>query len=236
MKGAPWLGLLLMTAGCWQPRYFEPRENLSGSSPAGRPAAVYPVGQSGDDTRSGQLRVWSDGARARYTDAGEEVVDLHVGVELENNGAAPLELELGSLRLEQLRLSGQPSAALPPAAVEGSPRAEAGETARVDVVFRPPARYPRDVDSFGVRLSVRGGGDVLLRQLTPFAPAPPPGFYGPGYGAWGAGYGGAAVWGGPPWGGAYGWGRPWGYGPGPWGWGGGWGPGWGPGWGGPGCR
>lgn len=226
MRGGTWALLLFVAAGCWQPRYFEPRENLTGRSPDGRRAAVYVLEDVGGLRAAGEVRVWSDGARARYAEHGQEVVDLHVGIELENNGAAQLELDLAALQLEQLYVDGQPGPPLPPAEVDGSPRAAPGATARVDVVFRPPTTYPRAVDSFGVRFSVRDDAGVRLGQMTPFAPAPPPGVYG----GWGGAYGPGGPWGYGP--GVYGpWGYgAWSYGPGgPWGWAGG-------GWVGPVCR
>ncbi len=234
MRAALWVFALFVAAGCWQPRYFEPREHLTGASPDGLPAAVYPVAEGGGLARHGEVRVWSDGARARDAADGEEVVDLHVGIELENNGEGALDLDVASLQVEQLFVGGQPSPPLRPASVQGEARAAPGATARLDVLFRPPTSAPRDVDSFGLRFAVRDGAAVVLAEMTPFAPARPVAFYGGPYGGWGSAYGGGALhwgWGVPVWGGAP-WPGAWGYGPGPWGWSGAWAPGWG----GPGCR
>ncbi len=200
--------VLLAAVGCWQPRYFEPRENLTGLSPDGRAAAVYQVARGGAERVRGELRVWSDGAVARYAEDSEEVVDLHVAFELENNGEGPLELDLDGLRLEELVLDGAPSPELGPSSVAGSGRAEPGSTSRVDVVFRPPTTYPSDVEAFGVRFSVRDGFGGAVGQKTPFAPARA------------VPYGGL-YWGGGSWAGGF------------WGPYGGWSAGWGPGWGGP---
>jgi len=197
MRAALWVFALFVAAGCWQPRYFEPREHLTGASPDGLPAAVYPVAEGGGLARHGEVRVWSDGARARDAADGEEVVDLHVGIELENNGEGALDLDVASLQVEQLFVGGQPSPPLRPASVQGEARAAPGATARLDVLFRPPTSAPRDVDSFGLRFAVRDGA---LH--------------------WGWG---GPVWGGAPWPGAWGYGP----GPGPWGWSGAWAPGWG---------
>lgn len=232
MRSAPWVLALFVAAGCWQPRYFEPREHLTGASPDGLPAAVYPVAGDGRAVR-GELRVWSGGARARYAADGEEVVDLHVGIELENNGEGALDLDVASLQVEQLSVGGQPSPPLRPASVQGEARAAPGATTRLDVLFRPPTTVPREVDAFGLRFAVRDGAAVVLTERTPFAPARPPAFYGGPYGGWGSAYGGGGLywgWGGPAWGGAPWRGGAWGYGP--WGWSGAWAPGWG----GPACR
>lgn len=212
MRGLLWLPLLALTAGCWQPRYFAPRENLTGSSPEGRGAAVYQVERDDDERTRGEVRIWSDGARARFTEEDEEVVDLHVAFEVENNGAVPLELDLEALQLEELFLDGYLQEPLAPASVDGRSRAEPGSTARVDVVFRPPTTYPSDVDSFDVRFAVRDGVGGVVGQVTPFAPARSRGYYNDPY--WNDPYWGASYWGGGPWGpyGRWGWGGSWGWG------------------------
>ena len=155
------------------------------------------------------------------TPTDQEVVDLHVAIELENNGKAPLELDVGSLKVEELYLDGLLQDELQPASVSGQPLVEPGSTSRVDVVFQPPTTYPSDIDSFGVRFAVRDGSGAVVGQMTPFAPAPPRGVYGDPY--WRDPYWGGAYWGGGPYG-AYG----------PWGWSGSWG--WSVGWGGLRCR
>jgi|GEM_PF-5641212 len=221
MRRSLWIPVVALTAGCWQPRYFEPRENLTGTSPEGRPAAVYEVQRGDDDQARGQVRVWSDGAMARYDDDEQEVVDLHVALELENNGLVPLELDLESLQVEELYLNGYLQQVLAPASVEGSSRAEPGATARLDAVFRPATTYPREIDSFGLRFAVRDHGGGVVGQMTPFAPVPIRAFSGDAY------------WNNPSWNGSYWGGGPWGsYGS--WGWGGGWG--WSARWGGLRCR
>lgn len=207
MRGFLWLPLLALTAGCWQPRYFAPRENLTGTSPEGRGAAVYQVERAGDARTKGQVRVWSDGAKARFTDDDQEVVDLHVAFEVENNGEVPLELDVESLGVEELFIDGYLEDSLAPQSILGRSRAEPGATTRVDVVFRPPTTYPSDVDSFDVRFAIDDGAGPV-GQVTPFAPVQNlrGGYYGDPY------------WNDPFWSGGY-----WG----PYGWRGGWGYGWG---------
>lgn len=200
-----WLLVLVSAAGCWQPRYFEPRENLTGASPEGLPAAVYEVARGDDHRARGQVRVWSDGARARYGEDDEEVVDLHVAFELENNGAGALELDLASLQVQALQIEGGLEPPLAPSEVEGGARAEPGATTRVDAVFRPPTAYPSDIDSFDVRFAVRDSQGGVVSEVTPFAPMPTR--FGPGRSFWGDPAWNGAYWGAGPWGfyGSWGW-------------------------------
>ena len=217
------LPLVLVQAACWGPRYFVPREHQDGTGPSGHPAAVYAIpAEAPGATALGELRIWSAGTRARYDEAGEERVELHVGFELENNGSVPLQLDLASVRCEELVVDGLLK---PPPAVhlaEGSGLALPGATVRVDTMFLPPADAPRDVDSFSIRFAVLDGERKAVQQVTPFGPQSraamwrdDPYFYswnsrwGPGWGPpWALGYG-------PGWGaaGGPGWGRGWDWGP-----------------------
>ena len=180
---------LLLLAGCWNPRYFAPREHVGAVGPDGNAAALYPI--AGADGVAGELRVWSRGAKARFTDDDREVVELHVGFELENNGTAPLQLDLGSIACEQLSLDGELQPPLAPLRIDGDGAAGPGATARVDLTFEPPADAPRDVDSFSVRFAVRGPQGFALQQVTPFGLAVrrrDDRYWGPGWG-WGIGFG-----------------------------------------------
>jgi hypothetical protein len=209
MRGLLVVSLSLLSAGCWSPRYFTPRENLNGTGPDGHPSAVYAV-RAGDtapgDTAPGQgeVRLWSGGAKVHYDEDDREVVDLHVGFELENTSDAPLEIDIESLHVAELYLDGRLQGDLTRHSVTGNGQAAPGQTARVDVVFRPAASYPSEVDSFSVRFAVRDGQDQWVEQVTPFVPGrpwrsrltahSPLGFsrYG-----WGGLYGGYGWWRGP---------------------------------------
>lgn len=213
MRGLLVVPLLLLSAGCWQPRYFVPRENLNGTGPDGNPAAVYTVrkGEAGDSF--GEVRLWSKGAEARFTED-DEVVDLHIGFELENTSDGPLGLDVSGVRLEELFIDGYLQDHLEPLEVDGEVIAEPGATTRVDMVFRPATTYPGEIDKFSVRFGVRSAQGELVGQVTPFVPggrygtrtyiAPPLAYtrYG-----WGPAFGGFGYWGGP-WGGAGFWGGP----------------------------
>lgn len=215
MRTLFWLPLLALTAGCWSPRYFAPREHQNAAGPDGDPAAVYVVAGH-DGAANGEVRVWSAGSRARYLPDDTEVVDLHVGFELENNGKEALQLDVGGIACEELFVDGVLQSPLAAEQTGGSGYAAPGSTARVDAVFRPPTTVPRRVDSFAVRFAVRAGDDEVLRQVTPFAPTRYVSrtFYDP-YWGWGWGpYGGFGPWGyGVGWGyyGGWGWGGPWPY-------------------------
>lgn len=212
MRGLLCLPLLVLTAGCWQPRYFTPRENLNGTGPDGNPSAVYQIRHDLATETRGEVRVWSSGAKAYFADDDAEVVDLHVGFEVENTGEAPLELEVDSVGLEEVFVDGYLKDPLTPVKVKGSGQAAPGLTTRLDLVFRPPTSYPRDIDSFSVRFVVRDADGNRVGQLTPFVPdvlnvrgsARGVGWgYGWGYGwggfygAYGPYYGGYGLWGRP---------------------------------------
>jgi len=204
MRGLLCLSLLL-TAGCWQPRYFTPRENLNGTGPDGNPSAVYQIRHDEEAQTKGEIRIWSGGAKARFDDSDEEVVDLHVGFEIENTGKQPLELEIDSLGLEEVFVDGYLKDPLAPFEIDGSGAAAPGLTTRIDLVFRPPTTYPRDVDSFSLRFVVRDADGNQVGQITPFVPVVAQrssvndGWaWGPGLGwggFYGSYYGGYGVWG-----------------------------------------
>jgi hypothetical protein len=206
MRRFMWIPLLALAAGCWEPRYFSPRENRSAVGPDGDLAAAYQVESVGDPPVRAELRVWSHGARAHFTED-DEVVDLHVGFEVENNGAVPLELDVASLACHDLLVDGVLQPPLAAHEVTGGGVAPPGATARIDAVFRPPTTRPSRVDSFAVRFVLRAGDDAVLTQSTPFAPDKGRWRYNGYYGAWGWGWG-YYGWGSHPWG-CYG---PWGIG------------------------
>ena len=171
MRAIAIVPLLFSVAACWSPRYFAPREHVDAQGPDGYPAALYPIVPTDPATAStAEARVWSHGSQARFTDDDREVVELHIGFELENNSKEPLRLDLGPLACEDLMIDGVLHVPLSPIRLEGDGVAAPGTTARVDAVFEPPAAVPRDVDSFAVRFVVRAGEREVLHQVTPFGP------------------------------------------------------------------
>ncbi len=163
--------LLLLCTACWSPSYFAPREHADATAPGGMPAANYavPTGAS-DAPPTAELRVWSNGAKARFTDDNREVVELHVGFELENNSAIPLQLDLGAIAVEELVLDGVLQKPLVPLHIAGDGLSLPKTTARVDAIFEPGTTYPRHIDAFAVRFRVTGDGREMLHQVTPFGP------------------------------------------------------------------
>ncbi|MCA3009592.1 MAG: hypothetical protein INH34_14555 [Phycisphaerales bacterium] len=223
MRRAAVFAVLLALPACWSSQSFTPRERLDAQGPGGVPAALYtvPAAEAGGPSTA-EVRVWSHGAKARYADDDREIVELHVGFELENNAspggaAGPLRLDLDAIACEELQLDGVLQPPLKPVRVQGDGVAAPGQTARVDLLFEPATTKPRDLDSFRIRFAVRDGERAALQQVVPFGPwtrnlDDDP--YWRGYYAWGWGPG----WG-PGWGSA--WGPGWGWGPG-WHVGGGW--------------
>lgn len=196
------LPLLVCAAGCWQPRYFAPRENRNGYGPGGAPAAVYNVVRDGDPGVAGEVRLWSDGAVASYTEQDEEVVDVHLGFEIENTGERPLRIDPAAIVVEELFVDGLLQERLVPTVVSGSGDAAPGTTSRLDLSFRPPTTRPAAVDGFAVRFGVGDGTGEVFEQVTPFAPwvrASRSWFvtsWGPGYGpGWGPGWSYGSSWG-----------------------------------------
>lgn len=196
MRGLFVVPLLLLSAGCWSPRYFTPRENLNGTSPDGYPSAVYVV-RAADASSQGEVRLWSGGAKVHSDANDQEIVDLHVGFELENTSDAPLKIDVAAVHVAELYLDGSELGDLTRHSVTGSGEAAPGQTARVDVVFRPDVRYPSAVDSFSVRFAVCDVKGQLVEQVTPFVPVRPSrsrfaahSYMGVGRYGWGGFYGG----------------------------------------------
>ncbi|MBL8739022.1 MAG: hypothetical protein JNL12_21530 [Planctomycetes bacterium] len=195
------LPLLLFTqAACWSPRYFAPREHVGSTGPGGFPAATYAVpGAEAGQPGLGEVRLWSEGAKALYDEDDEEVVRLQIGFELENTGDEPFELDPASLRCEELLLDGLLQPSMTPTRIDGDPIAMPGSTARFGVTFEPSTTVPGDIDSFSIRFRVNAGTREALAQVTPFEPRRAE----PGRTVYYAGLG-------PAWGWGWGWG--WGFG------------------------
>lgn len=194
MRAAVVLPLLALGA-CWGPRYFAPREHVAATGPEGDLAAIYVVtGDGAQQPRAGEVRVWSHGARALYTDDDREIVELHVGFELENNSDQPLQLDLASVSCEELAIDGVRRGPLAPQRYTGDGLAPPKTTSRVDLVFEPGADAPYEIDGFSVRFVVRAGAGEssreALAQVTPFGPYDPYPYYSdPYWGGWGWGIG-----------------------------------------------
>ncbi|MFN9757184.1 MAG: hypothetical protein ACK58X_12290, partial [Planctomycetota bacterium] len=176
MRRAAMFAVLLALPACWSPRAFTPRERVDSQGPGGVPAALYTVpAATAGGASTAEVRVWSHGAKARFTDDDREIVELHVGFDLENNaaadgGPAPLRLDVEAIVVEELLLDGVLQRPLQPVRVQGDGVAATGQTARVDVLFEPATTKPRDIDSFRVRFVVRDGERVALQQVVPFGP------------------------------------------------------------------
>lgn len=159
------LPVVLLFAACSTQRYFTPRENTNGTGPGGHPAAVYALG---GPPAQGEVRVWSGGAD--FLDGEADVVELHIGFELENTGAEPLAIDTTSLQCTDLWIDDQRSGPLEPVRVSGQFEAAPGASASADAWFRPAAARARDLDAFTLRFTVRSGDRVVLQQAVPFQP------------------------------------------------------------------
>lgn len=162
---------LVLASACWNPRYFTPRERVDAYGPDREPAASYVVPATAAGAPSvAEVRVWSRGARARFTADDREVVELHVGFEVENNGAEALQLDLQAVALEDLMIDGVLQPPQVPLRSQGDGLASGGQTARVDLLFEVAADRPSEIDGFAVRFVVKAGDRVALPQVTPFVP------------------------------------------------------------------
>ena len=182
--------LLLSTfAACWSPRYFAPREYVGATSPDGSPAALYQVPGAAGAVSSAEVRVWSRGASAEFAADSREVVEVHVGFEVENNGEEPLQLDLGTVVLEAMTIDGVLQPPLSPLRIVGDGTAAPRTTARVDLWYEPAAPKPRAVDAFSVRFVLRAGDRVALQQVTPFGAWTYAAYYDPYWSSWGWSWG-----------------------------------------------
>jgi len=159
------LPMLSVFAACSTQRYFTPRENVNGTGPGGHPAAVYALGAPSQ----GEVRVWSAGADY-VADADDDLVELHLGFELENTGTEPMAIDPGALQCTDLWIDGQRSGPIEPVRVAGQAEAPPGGSAALDVWFRPAAPRARAIDGFTLRFRVLAGERVVLQQAVPFQP------------------------------------------------------------------
>jgi hypothetical protein len=151
---------------------------------------MYTLPAPAGTASSSEVRVWSRGAQALYDKQDREVVHLHVGFEVENNGAQMLQLDLGSVVCENVMIGGTVQGPIPPLGIEGDGATPPGLTAHVDFTFELATNKPSLVDGFAVRFALREGDQVVLQQVTPFAPWYPYAYSDPYWnGGWGWGVG-----------------------------------------------
>jgi len=143
---------------------FRTTDHGDGLEPAGHSAAAYVVRSSGHSVAS--VHVWSNGGF--IGSSGEPMT--HVGFEIQNTGASPIELDGDAIQLVVFDKLG---AALPPAVFTVvTPLGPAlvpiapGATTPLDVYFRIPTS-PRVVDTMRVQWTLRHD-DVRSVQTTNF--------------------------------------------------------------------
>lgn len=162
-------------ASCATNREFAPRENSNGTSPTGRPAAVYSLLGPAGTASPGEVRVWSEGAvrGASSENSTSETTWIAIAFELENNSDQPIELDVQSMRIAALDTGTGHLEDLTPVETRGETIAVPGRTSRSEFRFSPgDAVMPRDVAGFEVRWLVHIG-PASFRQATPFAPFVP---------------------------------------------------------------
>jgi len=144
---------------------FAPSEHMSEVKRDGQATADYEVVAHGRVT--GDTRVWSKGAFEQDLPNDRERTLLHVAFVLEST-AAPLELDIDDVALEEVDVGPRSFTVERPAYVEGSSRSEAGGESVVHVYFAlPQGVEPQEVDAFRVRWKVVSDGQGY-EQRTPF--------------------------------------------------------------------
>ena len=188
----------VMVAGCAaSQQQFEPTERVQGRTVEGDKVATYPVTVSTGQV--GEANVWSRGAHE--TEGDESVV--HLGLDVRNTGAAPIELRPEEVTLDVFVERGKISGIKPadPVARSFAP----GQTGGASLVFPlPHGVSPGDVEA--LTLNWQGHvADQTYAQRTPFVeepepvvypsspyapygPSPYPGPYGPWSSPWGVGF------------------------------------------------
>jgi hypothetical protein len=163
-------------------QYFEPAERISGQTLKGDKLAIYPLSVAGGAL--GEAKLWSSGA---YEAEGGGAF-VHVGIELHNTSAVPLELRAGETKLDVLSDPDGPFKGLRPASDAKSVVAP-GAIGEINFQFVLPVGVsPGDVTALRFYWQVHAG-DQTYAQRTPFVEEVDPTYYGAsagyyGYGCW----------------------------------------------------
>ena len=164
MQARPWIAVLvLVLCGCATGRqYFEPSERVQGQTVQGHKVAIYAL--TGASGVFGEAKVWSHGAY----EAEDERSVVHVGLEIHNTGAVPVELRPGELRLDVLDEDGGPLRGLSPQDGGAARTVAPGAIEDMSFLFElPPGVEPRDAVALRLHWRVHAG-DQLYAQRTPF--------------------------------------------------------------------
>jgi len=161
-----WIAAALMGfTGCVSSRAFLPTEHVTGFSPRGDySAAEYSIMEGGQALAD--VKLWSAGATRDASDA-EPRTRVRVGIELKNNGDAPVSFDPKQMYLEELPKPGVEPGRTGPTRVEGETLVPPGQTRQLDIWFALPSSvWPSDVPGFRVAWSV--AGERVHSRKTPF--------------------------------------------------------------------
>lgn len=162
-----------LLGACKSSQAFLPRERATGVGPRGQTAAEYVL--VADDDPYGDVRLWSNGARDDVTEAGEDVLVVRVGFEIENRSEAELWIDEGSLEIGDARTVGGGTVPFELVAGYGDSKVAPGVSGVVDFEFEaPPDVRARGLDQFEVRWTLRDGAGELFTEATPFQAWDPP--------------------------------------------------------------
>ena len=154
--------LLLAFAGCaGQRATFRPTERVLAETSQGFAQAVYDLPQA--QGRAGEAKLWTDGV---YREGDRTIA--HVGFEIENTGDVPIVLDLGAVRLAQVKTAAGPRDDLAPARTTGAAEVKPHSVGVVETFFAlPEDTKPRDIEEFRVIWSARVG-EERRDEFTPF--------------------------------------------------------------------
>lgn len=153
----------VLGAGCASSKaWFRPRERAVAEAPSGETAAEYVLGTAA--RRAGELRVWSDGARAS-----KKGCVVRVGFEIENESDRELRLDLDATRLENVEAGGREPRDVPQERVaSGRVEIPPDRMGRVDLEYLIEGARPTGVRAFVVRWRVVDDAGGRFEQRTPF--------------------------------------------------------------------
>ncbi len=154
-----------------QEQAFRPASHATGETIGGDATAEYDV-----DSPQGELadvRVWSKGAYETEVRGQDETI-VHVGIEVQNEQAAPLAIDPSRLKADFV-IGDQRVEGVSPLSIDGPTTIGPHDSAELQVQFTVPRANvdPDEIRGFRVHWNVQGLGRAYS-QVTPFVQKPEP--------------------------------------------------------------
>jgi hypothetical protein len=164
LRWIPWLGALLLLAGCATSQAFIPVAPLMRPGPEGTRAAQYTVERQGQ--QFGEIQVWSRGAY-RTEIEGKARTLVQIGLSLHNTSPAPLEFDPAQLFLDEVALRGGTLYRLAPAQVKGNVPVAPSQTGTLEAYFLlPDDAWPGDVFEYRLAWQVRDAAGAYANRTA----------------------------------------------------------------------